>query len=105
MRSNLMAAMGLGKMQGSQSAERRSTRSAANHSELFDNTESSVPFIDILGAARASATQQNATQDNQLAPSPKRARGGVAADDDDDDEVVVSRTKRRRVVDDDEDEE
>jgi len=74
MRSNLMAAMGLGKMQGSQSAKRRSTRSVANHSELFDNTESSVPFIDILGAARASAIQQNATQDSQLAPSPKRAR-------------------------------
>jgi hypothetical protein len=74
MRSNLMAAMGLGKMQGSQSAKRRSTRSAANHSELFDNTESSVPFIDILGAARASATQHNATQDSQIAPSPKRAR-------------------------------
>ena len=74
MRSNLMAAMGLGKMQGSQSAKRRSTRSAVNHSELSDHTESSVPFIDILGAAKASATQHSATQDSQLAPSPKRAR-------------------------------
>lgn len=77
MRSNLMAAMGLGKMnpQGSQSPKRRSTRSGGNQSELFDDTESSVPFIDILGAAaKASATQQNATQDSQMAPSPKRAR-------------------------------
>lgn len=75
MRSNLMAAMGLGKTQGSQSTKRRSTRSAANHSELFDATETSVPFIvDLLGAAKASATQQTATQDSQIAPSPKRAR-------------------------------
>ena len=74
MRSNLMAAMGLGKTQGSQSAKRRSTRSGANHSELFDATESSVPFIDILGEAKASATQQTAMQDSQIAPSPKRAR-------------------------------
>lgn len=74
MRSNLMAAMGLGKTQGSQSAKRRSTRSAVNQSELFDATESSVPFIDILGAAKASTTQQSATQDSQIAPSPKRAR-------------------------------
>lgn len=72
MRSNLMAAMGLGKMgQSSQSTKTRSTRSAVNQSELFDDTESSVPFIDILGAAK---TQHTATQDSQLAPSPKRAR-------------------------------
>jgi hypothetical protein len=75
MRSNLMAAMGLGKMpQGSQSAKRRSTRSAANQSDFFDNTESSVPFIDILGAAKTTTTQQSATQESQIAPSPKRAR-------------------------------
>jgi hypothetical protein len=75
MRSNLMAAMGLGKMpQGSQSAKRRSTRSGANQSDFFDNTESSVPNIDILGAARTTATQQSATQESQTAPSPKRAR-------------------------------
>lgn len=67
--------MGLGKMnQASQSAKRRSTRSAVEKSELFDNTESSMPFIDILGAAKASNTQLNATQDSQVAPSPKRAR-------------------------------
>ncbi|KAM0718301.1 hypothetical protein Q7P37_006633 [Cladosporium fusiforme] len=76
MRSNLMAAMGLGKMnQASQSVKRRSTRSAVDNSELFDNTETSMPFIDILGAAKAANTQVNATQDNsQFAPSPKRAR-------------------------------
>jgi hypothetical protein len=93
MRSNLMAAMGLGKMnpQGSQSAKkRRSTRNSnVNNSEFFDDTESSVPFIDFLGAAKvqaaaAAATQRGngdnfaaATQDGSqmpLAPSPKRAR-------------------------------
>jgi hypothetical protein len=91
MRSNLMAAMGLGKMnpQGSQSAKkRRSTRNSnINNSDVFDDTESSVPFIDFLGAAKiqvaAAATQRAngdniaATQDgsqNLLAPSPKRAR-------------------------------
>lgn len=93
MRSNLMAAMGLGKMnpQGSQSAKkRRSTRNSnINKSDVFDDTESSVPFIDFLGAAKvqaaaaAAATQRAnddngaATQDgsqNLLAPSPKRAR-------------------------------
>jgi hypothetical protein len=93
MRSNLMAAMGLGKMnpQGSQSArKRRSTRNSNmnNNSEFFDETESSVPFIDFLGAAKvqaaAAATQRGnsdkvvaASQDGsqmQLAPSPKRAR-------------------------------
>jgi hypothetical protein len=72
MRSNLMAAMGLGKMnpQGSQSAKRRSAR----QSDFPDNsalTESSIPFIDILGAACLSTTQKSAPQD---APSPKRAR-------------------------------
>jgi len=84
MRSNLMAAMGLGKMnQGSQSAKRRSTRNI-NQSELFDDTESSVPFIDLLGAAKTplatqygnnhnNATTQDGSQ-NLLAPSPKRAR-------------------------------
>jgi hypothetical protein len=93
MRSNLMAAMGLGKMnpQGSQSAKkRRSTRNSnMNNSEFFDETESSVPFIDFLGAAKvqaagAAATQRGnsdnaavATQDGSqmpLAASPKRAR-------------------------------
>jgi hypothetical protein len=84
MRSNLMAAMGLGKMnpQGSQSAKRRSTRNSNvnnNNSEFFDETDSSVPFIDFLGAAKvqaqaaAAATQQDASQ-NPQAPSPKRAR-------------------------------
>jgi hypothetical protein len=84
MRSNLMAAMGLGKMnpQGSQSAKRRSTRNSNvnnNNSEFFDETDSSVPFIDFLGAAKvqaqaaAAATQQDASQNSQ-APSPKRAR-------------------------------
>ena len=93
MRSNLMAAMGLGKMnpQGSQSAKkRRSTRNSnINNSDVFDDTESSVPFIDFLGAAkvqaaaaaaaiqRANGDNIAATQDgsqNLLAPSPKRAR-------------------------------
>jgi len=88
MRSNLMAAMGLGK-QGSQSAKRRSTRNSnVNNSDVFDETDSSVPFIDFLGAAKvqaaAAATQRGndinhpvATQDgsqNPRAPSPKRAR-------------------------------
>ena len=93
MRSNLMAAMGLGKMnpQGSQSAKkRRSTRNSnINNSDVFDDTESSVPFIDFLGAAKvqaaaAAAATQHANGDNiaatqegsqnLLAPSPKRAR-------------------------------
>ena len=88
MRSNLMAAMGLGKMnpQGSQSAKRRSTRNSNvnNNSELFDDTESSVPFIDFLGAAKVQAAARGndnnnavASQDasqNPQAPSPKRVR-------------------------------
>jgi len=52
-----------------------------NQSELFDDTESSVPFIDLLGAAKTPAATQHgnnaSTQDgsqNLLAPSPKRAR-------------------------------
>ena len=86
MRSNLMAAMGLGKMnpQGRQSAKRRSTRNInVNNSDVFDDTDSSVPFIDFLGAAKVQAAARGndnnavATQDgsqNLLGPSPKRAR-------------------------------
>jgi hypothetical protein len=54
-----------------------------NNSDVFDETDSSVPFIDFLGAAKVQAAARGndnnavATQDgsqNLLAPSPKRAR-------------------------------
>lgn len=76
MRLNLMAAMGLGK-QRSQATKRRSTRSAANRDAAVDESDISIPFMDMLGSTTKTSAQRGvdlATQGSQAAPSPKRAK-------------------------------
>lgn len=78
MRTNLMAAMGLGNMKGSQPTNRRTTRSTTAKGEAFDDTDISVPFLDIAGsAAKPSASMHGRAQaaiDNGTSPSPKRTK-------------------------------
>ena len=46
MRTNLMAAMGLGNMKGNQPTQRRFTRAAASNGEGLDDTQNSTPLAE-----------------------------------------------------------
>ena len=78
MRTNLMAAMGLGNMKGSQPTNRRTTRSAATQGGALDNTDISVPFLDVAqSAAKPSALKNGRVHpalDDHSSPTPKRTK-------------------------------
>lgn len=78
MRTNLMAAMGLGNMKGSQPTNRRTTRSSAAKGDALDNTDISMPFLDIAASAAKPAIltpgRRQSALDEHTSPSPKRTK-------------------------------
>lgn len=78
MRTNLMAAMGLGNVKGSQPLARRTTRSTTSKGDAFDDTDVSIPFLNVaVSAAKPTSlaqTRRNGAVDDHASPSPKRAK-------------------------------